>query len=41
MQSAKDQLGSIDMLLCFAGVVSCLPSQDLKPQEWKKPLQRT
>jgi sorbose reductase len=38
MQSAKDQLGSIDMLLCFAGVVSCLPSQDLKPQEWKKVL---
>jgi NAD(P)-dependent dehydrogenase (short-subunit alcohol dehydrogenase family) len=38
MQSAKDQLGSIDILGCFAGVVQCLPSESLKPEEWKRVL---
>jgi len=36
MQDAKDQLGSIDILGCFAGVVQCLPSQDITPQQWKR-----
>jgi sorbose reductase len=38
MQDAKDQLGCIDILGCFAGVVQCLPSESLKTEEWKRVL---
>jgi sorbose reductase len=33
MQMVKEQLGSIDILDCFAGVVSCLPSVNLNLEE--------
>jgi NADP-dependent 3-hydroxy acid dehydrogenase YdfG len=38
MQMVKEQLGSIDILDCFAGVVSCLPSVNLNLEEWNRVL---
>lgn len=38
MLEVVQRLGGIDILACFAGVVSCVPSTDLLPEEWKKVL---
>ncbi|KAH7887049.1 hypothetical protein F5I97DRAFT_1872722 [Phlebopus sp. FC_14] len=37
-QTARD-LGSVDMLLCFAGVVACTHALDVGLEEWKRTLE--
>ncbi|KAF2837616.1 NAD(P)-binding protein [Patellaria atrata CBS 101060] len=38
MRSVKEELGSIDMLCCFAGVVGCTHATEMHPSEWKRTL---
>lgn len=33
-----EELGSIDILICFAGVVGCQHAVDMTPEEWKRTL---
>ena len=35
---AAQELGSIDVLCCFAGIVQCGHAMDLSPQEWSRTL---
>lgn len=36
IQSAKMQLGSLNILCCFAGMVGCVPSADETVEHWRK-----
>ena len=38
VSNAKDQLGSIDHMLCFAGIVATIPAMEMTPQNWRKVL---
>lgn len=38
VQSAKDQLGELNILCCFAGMVKCVASEDMTIDEWRKVL---
>ena len=38
VQTAYNALGSIDHLLCFAGVVGCTHALDMTPTEWSRTL---
>lgn len=33
-----DQLGSVDILITFAGIVSCHPTLEVSPEEWRRTL---
>ena len=37
-EEAAKTLGTVDMLLCFAGVVGCIHALEMKPQEWRRML---
>jgi NAD(P)-dependent dehydrogenase (short-subunit alcohol dehydrogenase family) len=39
VEEAKSTLGSIDMLLCFAGVVANTHAVDVTPAEWRRVLE--
>ncbi|KAI9806160.1 MAG: hypothetical protein M1833_004567 [Piccolia ochrophora] len=39
VEDALVTLGSIDMLLCFAGVVGCTHAIDMSPEEWRRTLE--
>lgn len=36
-QSAKE-FETLDILLCYAGIVSCVPTLDVAPEQWRKTL---
>jgi len=38
MKTVEQELGSIDILCCFAGVVGCVPSLSMTPEEWRRTL---
>lgn len=38
VQVASQELGSVNILCCFAGVVGCINAIDMKPEEWKRTL---
>jgi len=35
---AAQELGSVDILICFAGVVGCQHAVEMTPGEWKRTL---
>ena len=43
LQSAVDmtikELGSVDILCCFAGVVGCTNAAEMSPEEWRQTLE--
>lgn len=34
----RDQLGPINILVCFAGIVSCVDAKDISPEQWRRVL---
>lgn len=36
VEETAEELGSVDILCCFAGVVSCAHTIDVTPEEWKR-----
>lgn len=36
VEEAKLRLGSITMLLCFAGIVACTHALEMSPAEWRR-----
>lgn len=36
--TAANHMGSIDILLCFAGIVGCVPAISMTPEQWRKTL---
>ena len=38
VEKTAAQLGSVDILVCFAGVVGCQHAVDMTPEEWKRTL---
>ena len=38
VEDTADDLGSVDILCCFAGVVGCQHAIDMTPKEWKRTL---
>ncbi|KAH8801435.1 hypothetical protein F5884DRAFT_837578 [Xylogone sp. PMI_703] len=39
VEGAFEELGSIDILCCFAGVVGCVHAVDMSPAEWRRTLE--
>ena len=39
VDATSELLGSIDILICFAGVVGCQHAVDMTPEEWKRTLE--
>lgn len=37
-QATVTELGSIDVLCCFAGIVGCTPAVDMTPDQWRRTL---
>jgi sorbose reductase len=37
-QKTVDVLGSVDILICFAGIVHTAAAQDIAPETWRKVL---
>lgn len=38
VELVAEELGSVDIMCCFAGVVGCTHAVDMKPEEWKRTL---
>lgn len=38
VEETVEELGSVDILCCFAGVVSCAHAIEVTPEEWKRTL---
>jgi NADP-dependent 3-hydroxy acid dehydrogenase YdfG len=38
VQYAKEQLGNLNILCCFAGMVNCVPSAEMPLDQWRKML---
>jgi NADP-dependent 3-hydroxy acid dehydrogenase YdfG len=38
VQHAKEELGNLNILCCFAGMVHCVPSTEEKLEDWKRVL---
>lgn len=38
VEKTASQLGSVDILVCFAGVVGCQHAVDMTPEEWRRTL---
>lgn len=38
MKTVEQELGSVDILCCFAGVVGCAPSLSMTPEVWRRTL---
>ena len=38
VEHGRTMLGTIDILICFAGVVACTPAIDTSPHEWRRTL---
>ena len=38
VETVVEEFGSIDILICFAGVVGCQHAADMTPEEWKRTL---
>ncbi|EAU33263.1 predicted protein [Aspergillus terreus NIH2624] len=35
-QQVRDQLGSVNILCCFAGMVNCVAAEDLAIEQWRR-----
>jgi NAD(P)-dependent dehydrogenase (short-subunit alcohol dehydrogenase family) len=38
VQNAMEQLGNLNILCCFAGMVNCVPSAEMPLDQWRKML---
>lgn len=38
VQETASELGSVDLLLCFAGVVGCAHAVEIRSEEWRRTL---
>lgn len=38
VQKVRDQLGPLNILVCFAGIVSCVDAEDISPEQWRRVL---
>jgi len=39
VKETAEELGSVDILCCFAGVVGCTHALDMAPQEWRRTME--
>ena len=35
MEETANELGSVDILCCYAGVVNCVHAIDMEPSQWR------
>lgn len=38
VQKVRDQLGPLNILVCFAGIVSCVDAEDISAEQWRRVL---